>query len=98
MTITLDLPASVECTIEEQARQRDMAVADYLLDVVLRATREEKPPLREKNRLAIELLKSWDDVTPEEIADQKETWAILEKAAREDKIRLREVLLDEEIS
>lgn len=42
--------------------------------------------LSEKNRRAIALLDSWDNPTPEEIAEQKETWAFLKKALDEDRL------------
>jgi len=78
MTITLDLPKDVEQTIEEQAKLRDMTVADYLLDIALHTTSEKKP-LREKNQRALAMLERWDHATPEETAEQKETWEFLQK-------------------
>lgn len=90
MTITLDLPKSVEETIEEQAKQRDMAVADYLLDVVLRTANAERS-IWEKNRRAIEVLESWKNATPEEVEEQKRAWEFLRKALDEDRPSHREL-------
>lgn len=39
-----------------------------------------------KNRRAIEFLDSMDNATPEEIQEQKETWAFLKKALDEDRL------------
>jgi hypothetical protein len=94
MTITLDLPKAVEQTIEEQARQRDMTVADYLLDIALR-TASDKKPLREKNQRALDMLKRWDNPTEAEIAEQKEAWEFLRKALDEDRPGQRKLFPEE---
>jgi len=80
MTITLDLPQEIEETIADQARQRNMKVSEYLLDIALQAGTEKK---REE---LLEYIDSWDDVTEEEAAEQKEAWEFLRHALDEDRL------------
>ena len=47
---------------------------------------ENAPTISAKNLEAIRFLDSMDDVTPEEIQEQKETWAFLKKALDEDRL------------
>ena len=44
-----------------------------------------KPRLSAKNRAMLALLDSWDNATPEEIEDQRETMEFLETALDEDR-------------
>lgn len=90
MTITLELPKSIEQAIQERAQSHGMAVPDYARDLLIRGITEDKP-LREKNRQALELLASWNNVSNEDIAEQRETWEFLQKALDEDRLSYRKL-------
>ena len=47
-------------------------------------TRRE--PNRPRNIEALRVLREWDNFTPEEIEEQKETWAFLKEALDEDRL------------
>ena len=46
----------------------------------------ESPPIDPKNLDAIRLLDAWDEATEEEIQEQRETWAFLERVLDEDRL------------
>ena len=83
MTITLDLPKSVEYTVQEQARQRGITAADYALDVL---QKDADRATQEKKRRALEFIDSWDNLTPEEEAENRRAWEFLRKALDEDRL------------
>lgn len=56
-----------------------------------------KPRLSAKNRAMLALLDLWENATPEEIEDQRETHAILEKALAENRLSLRQPLAENAI-
>lgn len=90
MTITLDLPEAVEHTIEEHAKMRGMAVPDYVLVVLMRGVGSENT-IRERNSRALKILRSRDNPSEADIAEQKETWDFLQKALQEDRLSFRRV-------
>ncbi len=54
--------------------------------------------MREKNRAIIELLDSWAAADEDEVQEQKETWAILEKGLKENPLRFRTVFSEEDLA
>lgn len=80
MTITLELPQSVEHIIQENAIERGLALGDYVTNIILEEARRNQ---QARNRRLIELLDNWDDATPEEIAEQKRSWTILRAGLQE---------------
>jgi hypothetical protein len=95
MTLVLELPPALEQTIEQQARRRGVAPAEYALEVLEHGAGESTGAtqtgrdlefMREKNRAAIDLLDSWAEAGDEEIAEQRATWEYLQKALDEDRL------------
>ena len=60
------------------------------------STQPAKPRLSARNRAAIRLLESWmNDATPEEIEDQRETLALLQRTRQEYPLSFRRVEFDD---
>ncbi len=52
----------------------------------LEALPSRKQSNRPRNIEALRALREWDNFTPDEIAEQKETWAFLKRALDEDRL------------
>ena len=60
-----------------------------ILDATDPEVEEQRRLQREKNRAAIDLIRSWREVDEEGRREQRETWEFLKKALDEDRLSYR---------
>lgn len=79
------MATQIESKNKNKKSQRSVA-AETSKVPELAALPSRKQANRPRNIEALRVLREWDDFTPEEIQEQKETWAFLKKALNEDRL------------
>ena len=86
MTLTLNLPTSLEHQLNQEAARKGLAADEYALQVLEEQLRQERI---QRNQAAIQLLQSWIEEGDEE--EQRETGEFLMKALDEDRLSNRKL-------
>ena len=73
-------------TSKQSGRRKVKALSARLEEIQAAPKPKKRPKIDPQNLKAIRFLEAMDNATPEEIQEQKETWAFLKKALDEDRL------------
>ncbi len=71
---------------KNKVKENEFPPVSMRRDRALARLPSRKQANRPRNIEALRVLRAWDNFTPEEIEEQKETWAFLKKALDEDRL------------